>query len=93
MHSRSWGNGCRGLLPCQDDPLKTGYGRSCPELNVAGQTSRDLHSNCFAMVLTAGFYCDSRAHNVWKDRVVKYILKYIGVGIYGQIKASVFMVK
>ena len=42
--------------------------------NLARQTSRDLHSNCFAMVLTAGFYCDSRAHNVRKVRVVKYIV-------------------
>ena len=39
-------------------------------------------SDCFAMVLTAGFYCDSRAHNVRKVRVVKYIL------VYGQIKAA-----
>ena len=46
------------------------------------QTSRDLHSDCFAMVLTAGFYCDSRAHNVRKVRVVKYIV------VYGQIKAA-----
>ena len=41
--------------------------------NLARQTSRDLHSYCFAMVLTAGFYCDSWAHNVGKVRVVKYI--------------------
>ena len=34
------------------------------------------------MVLTAGFYCDSRAHNVRKVRVVKYIV------VYGQIKAA-----
>ena len=34
------------------------------------------------MVLTAGFYFDSRAHNVWKVRVVKYIV------VYGQIKAA-----
>ena len=39
-------------------------------------------SDCFAMVLTAGFYCDSRAHNVRKVRVVKYIV------VYGQIKAA-----
>ena len=50
--------------------------------NLARQTSRDLHSNCFAMVLIAGFYCDSRAHNVRKVRVVKYIV------VYGQIKAA-----
>ena len=34
------------------------------------------------MVLTAGFYCDSRAHHVWKLRVVKYIV------VYSQIKAA-----
>ena len=34
------------------------------------------------MVLTAGFYCDSQAHNVRKVRVVKYI------AVYGQIKAT-----
>ena len=50
--------------------------------NVARQTSRDLHSDGFAMVLTAGFYCDSWAHNVRKVRVVKYI------AVYGQIKAA-----
>ena len=50
--------------------------------NLARQISRDLHSDCFAMVLTAGFYCDSRAHNVRKVRVVKYIV------VYGQIKAA-----
>ena len=41
-----------------------------------------IHSHCFAMVLTAGFYCDSWAHNVRKIRVVKYIV------VYGQIKAA-----
>ena len=50
--------------------------------NVARQISRALHSHSFAMVLTAGFYCDSRAHNVRKVRVVKYIV------VYGQIKAA-----
>ena len=50
--------------------------------NLARQISRDLRSHCFAMVLTAGFYCDSRAHNVRKVRVVKYIV------VYGQIKAA-----
>ena len=50
--------------------------------NLARQISRDLHSYCFAMVLTAGFYCDSQAHNVRKVRVVKYIV------VYGQIKAA-----
>ena len=50
--------------------------------NLARQISRDLHSDCFAMVLTAGFYCDSRAQNVRKVRVVKYIV------VYGQIKAA-----
>ena len=50
--------------------------------NLARQISRGLHSDCFAMVLTAGFYCDSRAHNVRKVRVVKYI------DVYGQIKAA-----
>ena len=34
------------------------------------------------MVLTAGFYCDSRAHHVWKLRVVEYIL------VFSQIKAA-----
>ena len=50
--------------------------------NRARQISRDLHSSCFAMVLTAGFYSDSRAHNVRKVQVVKYIV------VYGQIKAA-----
>ena len=50
--------------------------------NLARQTSRDLHSYYFAMVLTAGFYCDSWAHNVRKIRVVKYIV------VYGHIKAA-----
>ena len=50
--------------------------------NLARQISRDLHSDCFAMVLTAGFYCDSRAHNVLKVRVVKYTV------VYSQIKAA-----
>ena len=52
--------------------------------NLARQISRDVHSDCFAMVLTAGFYCDSWAHNVRKVRVVKF--KYIVV--YGQIEAA-----
>ena len=34
------------------------------------------------MVLTAGFYCDSRAHHVWKLRVVEYIV------VFSQIKAA-----
>ena len=50
--------------------------------NLARQISRDLHSDCFAVVLTAGFYRDSRAHNVRKVRVVKYIV------VYGQIKVA-----
>jgi len=50
--------------------------------NLARQTSRDLHLDSFVMVLTAGFYCDSRVHNVRKVRVVKYIV------IYGQTKAA-----
>ena len=50
--------------------------------NLARQISPVLHSGSFAMVLTAGFYCDSRAHNVRKVRVVKYIV------VYGQIKAA-----
>ena len=50
--------------------------------NLARQISRDLLSDCFAMVSAAGFYCDSRAHNVWKVRVVKYIV------VYRQIKAA-----
>ena len=50
--------------------------------NLARQISHDLHSHCFAMFLTAGFYCDSQAHDVEKVRVVKYIV------VYGQIKAA-----
>ena len=50
--------------------------------NLAPQISRDLHSYCFAMVLTAGFYCDSRAHKAQKVRVVKYVV------VYGQINAA-----
>ena len=50
--------------------------------NLVRQISRDLHSNGFAMVLTAGFYSDSWAHNVQKVRVVKCIV------VYGQIKAA-----
>ena len=50
--------------------------------NLSRQISRDLHSHCFAMVLTACFYWDYRAHNVWKVRVVKYRV------VYGQIKAA-----
>ena len=50
--------------------------------NLARQTSRDLRSDWLAMVLTAGFYCDSRAHNIRKVRVVKYIV------VYDQIKAA-----
>ena len=50
--------------------------------NLASQISRDLHSNCFAMVLTADFYYDSGAHNVRKVRVVKYIV------VHRQIKAA-----
>ena len=34
------------------------------------------------MVLTAGFYCDSRAHNIRKVWVVKY------TAVYVQIKAA-----
>ena len=50
--------------------------------NLARQISRDLHSHCFSMVLTAGFYSDSRAHIDRKVRVVKYIV------VYGQTKAA-----
>ena len=50
--------------------------------NLARQISRDLHSYCFAMVLTTGFYSGSRAHNARKVRVVKYIV------VYGQIKVA-----
>ena len=50
--------------------------------NLARQTSRNLHSDCFAMVLITAFYCDSRAHNVRKVQVVKYTV------VYGQIKAA-----
>ena len=50
--------------------------------NLARQISPALHSGRFAMVLTAGFYCDFRAHNVRKVRAVKYI------AVYGQMKAA-----
>ena len=50
--------------------------------NLAREISRALQSDCFAMVLTAGFYCHYRAHNVRKVRVVKYIV------VYRQIKAA-----
>ena len=50
--------------------------------NLARQTSRDLLSDCFAVVSTAGFYCDSRPHNVRKVKVVKCI------AVYGQIKVA-----
>ena len=48
--------------------------------NLARQISRDLDSDCFATGLIAVFYFDSRAHNVRKVRVVKYIV------VYSQIK-------
>ena len=50
--------------------------------NLARQISPALHSGRFAMVLTAGFYCDFRAHNVRKVRAVKYIV------VYGQMNAA-----
>ena len=50
--------------------------------NLARQISPALHPGRFAMVLTAGFYCDFRAHNVRKVRAVKYIV------VYGQMKAA-----
>ena len=50
--------------------------------NLARQISRDLLSDCFTMILTAGLYCDSRAHKVRKVRVVKYMV------VCGQIKAA-----
>ena len=53
--------------------------RRCMSRNLTRQILHDLHSDCFAMVLTTGFYCDSWAHKV---RVVKYIV------VYGQIKAA-----
>ena len=65
-----------------DVQFRVGRNGQLMSKNLARQTSRDLHSNCFAMVLTAGFYCDSRAHNVRKVRVVKYIV------VSGQIKAA-----
>ena len=34
------------------------------------------------MAFSAGFYCDSRAHNVRKVRVVQFI------AVYGQVKAA-----
>ena len=65
-----------------DVQFRVGRNGQLMSRNLVRQTSRDLHSNCFAMVLTAGFYCDSRAHNVRKVRVVKYIV------VSGQIKAA-----
>ena len=50
--------------------------------NLARQISPALHSGRFAMVLTAGFYCDFRAHNVRKVRAVKYTV------VYGQMNAA-----
>ena len=54
----------------------------CMSRNLTRQILHDLHSDCFAMVLTTGFYCDSWAHKVRKVRMVKYIV------VYGQIKAA-----
>ena len=62
--------------------LPGGMGVYAMSRNLARQISRDLHSDRFAMVLTAGFYSDSRTHNVRKVRVVKYKV------VYGQIKAA-----
>ena len=45
----------------------------CPEISHV-KASCDLHSGCFAMVLTTGFYCDSGPHNVRKVRGAKYIV-------------------
>ena len=65
-----------------DVQFRVGRNGQLMSRNLARQTSRDLHSDCFALVLTAGFYCDSWAHNVRKVRVVKYIV------VSGQIKAA-----
>ena len=53
----------------------------CPEISPVKFRAPYI-PYCFAMVLTAGFYCDSWAHNVRKVRVVKYIV------VSGQIKAA-----
>ena len=50
--------------------------------NLAHQTLFDLHSYCHAIVITAGFYSEFRAHNVRKVQVVKYMV------VCGQIKAT-----
>ena len=80
---RSFGRGLTLELP-QGGIFMASIGRNEDmSRNLARQISRDLHSNCFAMVfIIAGFYCDSRAHNFRKARVVKYIV------VYGQIKAA-----
>ena len=53
----------------------------CPEISPVKFRAPYI-PYCFAMVLTAGFYCDSWAHNVRTVRVVKYVV------VYGQIKAA-----
>ena len=80
---RSFGRGLTLELP-QGGIFMASIGRNEDmSRNLARQISRDLRSNCFAMVfIIAGFYCDSRAHNFRKVRVVKYIV------VYGQIKAA-----
>lgn len=80
---RSFGRGLTLELP-QGGIFMASIGRNEDmSRNLARQISRDLRSNCFAMVfIIAGFYCDSRAHNFRKVRVVKYI------EVYGQIKAA-----
>ena len=58
------------------------YAEGLMSKDLARQISRDLLSDCFTMILTAGLYCDCRAHKVLKVRVVKYMV------VCGQIKAA-----
>ena len=69
-------------LNCGVNLSELDYAEGLMSKDLARQIARDLHSYCFAIVLTAGFYLDSRAHNVGKVWVVKYIV------VYGQIKAA-----
>ena len=56
---------------------------NCPFLHVHDQKSRTSNFARLTFILFRnGFYSDSRAHNVRKVRVVKYIV------FYGQIKAA-----
>ena len=72
---------------CRIDELAAFYSGKIYFISIHVQESRTsnfarLTFRLFRNVLTAGFYCDSRAQNVRKVRVVKYIV------VYGQIKAA-----